>query len=55
MANQMSDVIRRALVALNERISEGGEFPDAHADVVLAFHMSDKQAEELREAYDAQG
>lgn len=49
----MSTVIRNALAALVEQIKNGREFPDAHADVAIAFHLTDAQANQLTEAYDA--
>lgn len=43
-----------ALLTLNEAINAGMEYPTAHEKAVSLHKLSDKQADELRDAYDTQ-
>jgi uncharacterized protein YqgV (UPF0045/DUF77 family) len=48
----MNGVIERALDALMHLVNEGVEYPEAHARVAIAFQLTDRQADQLTEAYD---
>lgn len=50
----MATKINKALVALNELIRQGVEYPAAHTDIVAKHGLNDKQASELTNAYDTQ-
>ena len=50
----MSGLIGRALEALNVLIKDGAEYPDAHAMVAASFHLTDREADQLQDAYDSQ-